>query len=101
MNNGTLALSISLTGKERKRLRYTSYKYMLIFSCGYVCFSKLYEPEEYMYFFSNYKMDEVGDSYSQKIYWKVWFRYIEEQRLAYQKIVPAVDIKNIQNNDLC
>ena len=51
MNNGTLALSISLTGKERKRLRYTSYKYMLIFSYGYVCFSKLYEPEEYMYFF--------------------------------------------------
>ena len=51
MNNGTLVLSISLIGKERKRLRYTSYKYMLIFSCGYVCFSKLYETEQYMYFF--------------------------------------------------
>ena len=101
MNNGTLTLSISLTGKERKRLQYTSYKYMLIFSYGYVCFSKLYELEEYMYFFSNYKMDEIGDSYSQTIYWKVWFKCIEKQRMAYQNIVPVVDIKNIQNNDLC
>ena len=92
MNNGTLALSISLTGKERKRLQYTSYKYMLIFNCECVCFSKLYEPEEYMYFFSNYKMDEVDDSYSQIVYWKVWFSSIEEEILAYQKIVPTQNL---------
>ena len=37
-------------------------------------------------------MDEIGDSYSQTVYWKVWFRCIEEKRLAYQKIVPTQNL---------